>query len=120
MPDRPKQILSVAGTEALRKTRELLLTQARYLVVSAATTREVNHVCRRTVFDLAIVGHAFEDVEKLKLAEAIRLASPRLPILEICRISPIIPGVEYVLRNPEPGELVKEVNRILRPGTSED
>jgi DNA-binding NtrC family response regulator len=116
MPDRPKQILSVAGTEALRKTRELLLTQAGFLVVSAMTSREINHVCRRTVFDLAVVGHAFEDDQKLKAAETIRQVSPQLPILEICRISPLIPGAEYVLHNPEPEELVKEVNRILRPG----
>lgn len=114
MPDRPKQILSVAGTEALRKTRELLLKQAGYLVVSAMTTRELNHVCRRTVFDLAIVGHAFEEDQKRKVAEVIRQLCPGLPILEICRISPVVPGVEYLLRNPDPDELVKEVNRILR------
>jgi DNA-binding NtrC family response regulator len=114
MPDRPKQILSVAGTEALRKTRELLLTRAGFLVVSAMTTRELNHVCRRTVFDLAIVGHAFEEEQKVKVAEVIRQLAPNLPILEICRISPVIPGVEYILRNPDPEELVREVNRILR------
>jgi DNA-binding NtrC family response regulator len=114
MPDRPKQILSVAGTEALRKTRELLLTQAGYLVVSAMTTRELSHVCRRTVFDLAVVGHAFEDDHKVKMAEVIRQLCPNLPILEICRISPVIPGVEHVLRGPEPDDLVREVNRIVR------
>lgn len=114
MPDRPKQILNVAGTEALRKTRELMLTQAGFLVVSASTTRELSHVCRRTVFDLAVVGHAFEEEQKVKLAETIRQLCPNLPILEICRISPVIPGVEHVLRTPDPGELVREVNRILR------
>lgn len=113
-PDRPIQILSVAGTEALRKTRELLLTRAGYLVVSAATTRELNHVCRRTVFDLAVIGHAFEDDQKQKLAEVVRQLCPGLPILEICRISPVIPSVEYILRNPDPEELVREVNRVLR------
>ncbi|HUR36443.1 MAG TPA: hypothetical protein VM009_01415 [Terriglobales bacterium] len=115
MPDRPKQILSVAGTEALRKTRELVLKQSGYLVVSAQTTRELNHVCRRTVFDLAIVGHAFEEEHKVKMAEVIRQLCPNLPILEICRISPVIaPAPEYILRNPDPDDLVKEVNRILR------
>lgn len=114
MPDRPKQILSVAGTEALRKTREMLLKQAGFLVVSAMTTRELNHVCRRTVFDLAVVGHAFEEDQKMKIAELLRQLCPNLAILEICRISPTIPGVEYVLRNPDPEELVREVNRILR------
>ena len=114
MPDRPKQILSVAGTEALRKTRELLLKQAGFLVVSAMSTRELNHVCRRTVFDLAVVGHAFEEDQKIKVAELIRQLCPNQPILEICRISPVIPGVEYILRTPEPDDLLREVNRILR------
>lgn len=114
MPDRPKQILNVAGTEALRKTRELMLTQAGFLVISASNTRELSHVCRRTVFDLAVVGHAFEEDQKLKIGETIRQLSPNLPILEICRISPVIPGVEHVLRTPDPAELVREVNRILR------
>ena len=114
MPDRPKQILSVAGTEALRKTRELLLKQAGYLVVSAMTTRELNHVCRRTVFDLAVIGHAFEDDQKMKMAEMVRQLCPGLPILEICRISPVILAPEYVLRNPDPDELVREVDRVLR------
>lgn len=114
MPDRPKQILSVAGTEALRKTRELLLKQAGYLVVSAVTTRELSHVCRRTVFDLAIIGHAFDEDQKVKMAEVVRQNCPGLPVLEICRISPVIPSPEYILRNPDPDELVKEVDRILR------
>jgi len=114
MPNRPKQILNVAGTEALRKTRELMLTRAGFLVISAASTRELNHVCRRTVFDLAVVDHAFEEDQKVKLAETIRQLSPNLAILEICRISPVIPGVEHVLRTPDPAELVREVNRILR------
>lgn len=114
MPDRPKQILSVAGTPALSKTRELLLKQGGFLVVSATTTRELSHVCRRTVFDLAVVGHAFEEDQKRMMAELIRQLCPGLPILEICRISPVIPGVEYVLRTPDPADLVREVNRILR------
>ncbi|HUQ49606.1 MAG TPA: response regulator [Terriglobales bacterium] len=114
MPVSPKHILNVAATEALRETRELLLKQMGYLVVSATNIRELSHVCRRSLFDLAIIGHGFDPAKKKRIAAIIRQHCPGTPLLEMCRVSPEIPDSEFVLHGADPQDLVNEVNAILR------
>jgi hypothetical protein len=111
----PKQVLVLSATESLRRTRELLFSEAGFGVVSVSGTRDLEHVCRRSRFDLAIVGDAYEGDQKRRLAEIIRRHSPDTPILEICRVSPEIPSPEHVLYNPEPTELVERVKAALLP-----
>jgi len=111
----PKQVLIVSSTESLRKTRELLFTEAGFGVVSVNGPRDLEHVCRRSRFDLAVVGALFEDPQKLRFAEIIRRYATGTPILEICRLSPVIPGAEHILFTPEPMELVNTVRNILLP-----
>jgi hypothetical protein len=111
----PKQILIVSSTESLRRTRELLFSEAGFGVVSVSGSRDLEHVCRRSRFDLAIVGYAYEDDRKQRFADIIRRNCPGTPILEICRVSPVITGAEHVLHSPEPMELVTSVRNILLP-----
>jgi hypothetical protein len=115
VPTVPKQVLILSATESLRRTRELLFTEAGFGVVSVSGTRDLEHVCRRSRFDLAIVGDAYQGDQKRRFAEIIRRHSPDTPILEICRISPEISGPEYVLYSPEPIELVETVKSALLP-----
>lgn len=114
MPVSPSHILSIAGTDSIRTTRELLLREQGFMVVSATTPREISHVCRRAKFDLIVVGHAFEDDQKVAIGEVLRKDAPGTPILEICRVSPVLPNAQFVLRSPEPSDLVAEVKNILR------
>lgn len=111
----PKQILIVSSTESLRRTRELLFSEAGFGVVSVSGSRDLEHVCRRSRFDLAILGYAYEDDQKQRFADIIRLNCPGTPILEICRVSPVISGADHVLHSPEPMELVNSVQNILLP-----
>jgi hypothetical protein len=111
----PKQVLIVSSTESLRKTRELLFSEAGFGVVSVNGTRDLEHVCRRSRFDLAVVGALFEDTQKQRFAEIIRRYAIGTPILEICRLSPVIPGAEHTLFSPEPTELVNAVRNVLLP-----
>ena len=83
-------------------------------MVSASTLREISHVCRRSKFDLVVVGHAFEESEKLAIGEILRKDAPGTPILEICRVSRVLPQAQYVLHSPEPGDLVQEIKNIVR------
>jgi hypothetical protein len=110
-----KQILIVSSTESLRRTRELLFSEVGFGVVSVSGSRDLEHVCRRSRFDLAIVGYAYEDDQKQRFSDIIRRNCPATPILEICRVSPVIGGAEYVLHSPEPMELVNSVQNILLP-----
>lgn len=111
----PKQVLIVSSTESLRLTRELLFSEAGFGVVSVNGPRDLEHVCRRSRFDLALVGALFEDNQKLRFAEIIRRYAIGTPILEICRLSPVIPGAEHILFSPEPMELVNAVRNVLLP-----
>ena len=111
----PKQVLILSVTESLRRTRELLFTEAGFGVVSVSGTRDLEHVCRRSRFDLAIVGDNCEGEHKRRFAEIIRRHSPDTPILELCRFSAEIPGAEHVLYTPEPTDLVQTVKSVLLP-----
>lgn len=115
MPAAPKQLLIISSTEGLRRTRELLLTDAGFGVVSVEGSRDLEHVCRRSRFDLAIVGDAYEAEQKQRFADIIRRHCPGTPLLEMCRISPAITGAEHVLHSPEPTELVNAVKNVLSP-----
>jgi CheY-like chemotaxis protein len=109
----PRHILSVSSAENIRKTRELLLESIGYSVLSVAARRDMEHACRRGIFDLIIIDHLFTPQEKRGLAEAARLHCPRVPLLELCRISPEIPDAEFILREPEPEAFLSTVKQIL-------
>lgn len=111
----PKQVLIVSSTESLRRTRELLFAEAGFGVVSVNGPRDLEHVCRRSRFDLAVIGAMFEDAQKFRFAEIVRRYATGTPILEICRLSPVILGAEHTLFSPEPTELVNAVRNILLP-----
>jgi hypothetical protein len=115
LPTVAKQVLILSPVESVRRTRELLITDAGFGAVSVSGTRDLEHVCRRSRFDLVVIGDAYEDSLKQRLAEIVRTHSPGAPILEICRISAVIRGAEHVLYSPEPTELVTTVKGILMP-----
>jgi DNA-binding response OmpR family regulator len=114
MPVSPSHILSIASTDSVRTTRELLLREQGFMVVSASTLREISHVCRRSKFDLIVVGHGFEEKAKLAIAEVLRKDAPGTAILEICRVSPVLTHAQHVLRSPEPEDLISEIKTILQ------
>jgi hypothetical protein len=115
LPTAPKQVLIISATESLRRTRELLLTGAGFGVVSVQGSRGLEHVCRRSRFDLAIVGDGYQSQQKQRFADIIRRHCPGTPLLEICRVSPVITGAEHILYSPEPTELVNTVKNVLSP-----
>jgi CheY-like chemotaxis protein len=112
-----KQILVLSPTESVRQTRELLLKEAGYGVVSVTGNRDLEYVCRRSRFDLAIIGDAYEPEQKRRFAEIIRQHGAGTLILEICRISPVIHAPTRVLYTSDPMELLNEVAMLLSPAT---
>jgi CheY-like chemotaxis protein len=110
-----KQVLVLSPTESVRRTRELLLSEAGYAVVSVTGPRDLEFVCRRSRFDLAIIGDAYEPEQKRRFAEIIRHHGPGTPLLEICRISPVIHAPESVLYSSDPTELLGAVAQAFSP-----
>jgi len=106
------KILSVAGSEVLRTTRQLLLEQEGYSVCSALNLAEVEMLARTEKVDLALIGHGFRGVEKRKIAHAVNHYYPGLPILEMCFHSPEIPGADFILSD-SPDELIAAIALVL-------
>ncbi|HET9837151.1 MAG TPA: hypothetical protein VFR84_02880 [Candidatus Angelobacter sp.] len=107
------RILSVASTEPLKTTRQLLLEQQGHKVYSALTLADVEGLAEAVEkVDLALIGHGFRGPEKRKIARAVNQHFPGLPILEMCFHSPEIPGADFLLTD-SPSELVKAIEMIL-------
>jgi hypothetical protein len=106
------KILSVASSEVLRTTRQLLLEQEGFSVCSALTLAEVEKIGATEKLDMALIGHGFRGPEKRKIARAVNQAFPGLPILEMCFHSPEIPGADFVLSD-SPAEVIKAIRHVL-------
>ena len=106
------RILSVAASESLKTTRQMLLEQQGYSVYSALTLQDVEALDGKEKVDLALIGHGFRGSEKRKIARAVNQHFPGLPILEMCFHSPEIPGADFVLTD-SPAELIKAIKLIL-------
>ncbi|HEU4416174.1 MAG TPA: hypothetical protein VFT65_15410 [Candidatus Angelobacter sp.] len=105
-------ILSVASTEVLRTTRQLLLEQQGYSVCSATSLDEVKNLAHTEKVELALIGHGFPGPHKREIAKAVLECYPGVPILEMCHHSPEIPNVDFVLSD-SPADLVRAVRNIL-------
>ncbi len=106
------KILSVASSEVLKTTRQLLLEQEGFAVCSALTLAEVETLGQKEKVDLALIGHGFRGLEKRKIAHTVNHYYPGLPILEMCFHSPEIPGADFVLTD-SPHELITAIKLVL-------
>lgn len=106
------RILSISQSEILRTTRQLVLEQAGYQVLSIGSLTDHNTFTKEDRFDLAVIGHNFRGEDKRKIAQIINKQFPGLPILELCLHSPEIPGADFILSD-SPDELVRAVQEIL-------
>ncbi len=106
------KVLSVAATEVLKTTRQLLLEQEGHSVFSALSLEEVEKLGQTEKVDLALIGHGFRGHDKRKMAQAVNQFFPGLPILEMCFHSPEIPGADFILSD-SPADLVKAIQYIL-------
>jgi DNA-binding response OmpR family regulator len=106
------RILSVASSEVLRMTRQLLLEQQGYSVCSALDLAEVEALADKEKLDLAVIGHGFRGPDKRKIAFAVNATNPGLPILEMCFQSPEIPGADFVFSD-SPDHLITAIKHVL-------
>jgi hypothetical protein len=105
-------ILSIASTEVLKRTRQLLLEHKGFTVRSALTLAEVEALGKNEKVDLALIGHGFRAQEKRKIAQAVNQFYPGLPILEMCVHSPEIPGSDFILSD-SPHDLIAAIGIVL-------
>lgn len=111
-----KHILVYAEDPAVRRTKQLILEGAGFSVIAVGTTREVEYVASRTIFDLVILGRTVGAENKKFAAQTVKQKLPRSPILEICDIRQCVDNPDYVLHNSNPEELMEMVESIFKKG----
>ena len=109
-----KHILVYAEDASVRRTQELMLEAAGFIVISVGTLREVEYVASRSVFDLVIIGRAIPPPNKMQVAQIVRAKIPNALVLEICDIETCVDNPDYFLVSPTPGELEQKVIDIFR------
>ena len=110
----PKKILSISDNDALRVTRHMMLQNRSFEVASVANLRETRNALKSGDFDLVILCLSIDGPDKREMATLTRKLCDGAQILELCRISPEVPGADHHLFSPEPADLDQTVDRILR------
>ena len=108
-----KQILVYAEDPNVRRTKQLILEAAGFNVIAVGTTRQVEYVASRTIFDLVILGRTVAAENKKFAAQTVKHKLPKSPILEICDLKQCVDNPDYVLHTANPEELIDMVSSIL-------
>ena len=115
-----QRILLIDHHDTRRETREGVLRQAGYEVVSAENFEAVEGHLRETAFDLVIIavkGNA--DRESLAYSQRLRAANPQLPILALSDRGIFLPkeSLLAVLETGRPVQLIAAVATMLLAST---
>ena len=108
-----KHILVYAEDPAVRRTKQLMLETAGFSVIAVGTTREVEYVASRTIFDLVILGRTVGVENKRLAAQTVKRKLPDAAILEICDLKHCVDNPDYVLHTSNPEELMEMVDSIF-------
>lgn len=109
-----KRILSISYDEPLLVTRQMMLEQAGFKVVSAFGFTEALEKCQNCDFDLVLVGHSIPIKDKAALVASIK-KNCKCPVLSIRRhgYGPL-PQADYSIDSQDgPQALLDAVNSAL-------
>ena len=108
----PKRILSISYDSVLLKTRQVLLEQAGYEVVSAVGFAEAIKHCAGD-FDRIIMGHSIPQEDKKAMLKEIHRHGCNAPLLSLLRVGEVpIPEATRGI-DPSPQRLIETVREIL-------
>ena len=113
LPSRKYRILSVASHELLRSSRQLLLEQGGYKVVSAANLQQVEAACREIQFDLVLLGWSVAQENKLAAARLVQRLLPAAIILDWARGKTRIRGATH-FQSHDTDQLLQYIGKLLR------
>ena len=110
----PKSVLCVSWNPSLASTRQMLLTQAGYRVISALGEKEAASRCRDEA-DLLVLGHSVPRDKKKEVIKCFRQHS-QAPILSLLRPGQDkLPETDFAVEAFNPVEFVQAVQAILTP-----
>lgn len=107
------RILSVSYDLALLSSRQLLLETLGCNVTSASTFEEAMRHCKRSHgFQLFVLGHSIPEAEKGALIAAFR-AHCSAPVIALKRLGEAATAAADFLIDPDPGQLLNVVSRVV-------
>jgi hypothetical protein len=93
----------------------MILEREGYNVMSALGFSQAEMQCRNGDFDLMILGHSIPLAERQVLVGHFR-AHCCAPIVALLRIGePLVDGADFHFSVDDPGELVREIGKIVFP-----
>jgi len=110
-----QKILSISYDESLLITRQMLLEQAGYEVLSALGFTEALKHCNGEGFSLVTIGHSIPRSDKESLVAAVK-AGCKAPILSLRRHGDLpVPGADHSIEVMEgPAALLAAVAKTLK------
>ncbi|HEX5434522.1 MAG TPA: hypothetical protein VFY05_09820 [Candidatus Angelobacter sp.] len=106
------KILSIAFTENLKTTRQLILQNAGHEVLSFSQLPDLEQLQMICDPNLAVIGHGFRGPDKRRIALTLNEVFPGIPLLELCMHSPEIPGADFIFSH-SPESLVTAIDELL-------
>jgi hypothetical protein len=108
----PRTVLCVSWNPSLASTREMLLTQAGLLVISALGLAEAISRCRAKA-DLLVLGHSVPRDKKQAVIKCFREHS-KAPILSLLRMGQDkLPEADFAVEAYNPDDFIRTVRTIL-------
>jgi DNA-binding response OmpR family regulator len=108
----PKSVLCVSWNPSLASTREMLIKQAGYRVISALGEEEATSRCRVKA-DLLVLGHSVPRDKKQAVIKCFREHS-KAPILSLLRPGQDkLPEADFAVEAFNPVEFVQALQAIL-------
>jgi DNA-binding response OmpR family regulator len=109
----PKRILSVSYDVSLLATRQMMLEQQEYEVISILGFTAALDACKTNHFDLFILGHSIPVRDKAALIQAFR-ENCDSPILSLERLGEERVPSDFHVSPDHPEELLRKVESILK------
>src|SRR5215472_1432118 len=112
---RRPRILSISYDESLLSTRQMILEDAGFEVVSVLGFVAALEQCAQGRFDLVIVGHSIPPADQQTLLEAVR-NNCDAPVLSLRKpTETALLGADYSIDSFEPQNALAAVRQMLTP-----
>ncbi len=78
-------ILNISSDKTVATTREMILRQHGYQVLTALDLTDVERACRESEIDLAILGHSLNRSQRERVLQVLQSHCKGAPVLDIDR-----------------------------------
>jgi len=118
------RILCIDDAEIALRVRKLLLTNAGYSVLTAASGEEGFEIFKQNPVDLVIADHFLSDKTGAEIAKEMKECRPQVPILIVSAASDQPAGLEFadgfISKGEGPDALLDAIAQLLKRGHAQN